>query len=322
MTCAETSIWAVMEYYGNKYPELKLVLPSEIHKAFQHPTRVLPSEGLTVLEIATALTAFGFGTYLYSRKRDDYGNEDPIEAEEFRRNLFYYIESGIPIVLGLKGKQVGHAVVAIGHEEIPPMERLKQINEEIIPKSLNSIADTADLRRKLIFIDDNYPPYQASDFAKPCSYYTDRRFIDCAIDHFVVPLNHRIYLDAKKASKLLTEVIEHPSLGWKSLSSKRDLPVIKRIFLTSSNSYKATILQSDMHLKIKQVIQGLLLPKFVWIAELSTPDIYSENKACGLILLDATGSNRLESIKMLIYPGVTDFDFGNFSIYKNNLKGA
>jgi hypothetical protein len=322
MTCAETSIWAVMEYFGNKYPEVKLVLPSEIQKAFQHSTRTLPSEGLTVLEIASALTNFGFGTYLYSRKVDDSGIENPTDAENFRRTLFYYIESGIPIVVGLKGKQVGHAVVAIGHEETAFSEMLNQINHELLPKSINNIVDTADLRRKLIFIDDNFPPYQPSDFAKPCTYYTDPRFTDCAIDHFVVPLNHRIYLDARKASQLLSEVIEHPSIGWKSLSTKKNLPVIKRIFLTSSNSYKSMVLQSDMHIKLKQVFQALLLPKFVWIAELSTPDIYLEAKACGLILLDATGSYRLESIKMLLYPGVTDFDFGNFSIYRNNLKGA
>lgn len=322
MTCAETSIWAVMEYYGNKYPEVKLVLPSEIHKAFQHTTRVLPSEGLTVLEIASALTTFGFGTYLYSRKVDPSGAEDPIDAEVFRRNLFYYIESGIPIVVGLKGEKIGHAVVAIGHEEISFAEMLKQLHEDLLPKSTSGIVDSADLRRKLVFIDDNYPPYQSSYFEKPCAYYTDKRFSDCTIDHFVVPLNHRIYLDARKASSLLSEVIEHPAFGWKNLSTKKTTPVIKRIFLTLSNSYKSYVLQSNMHVKLKQALQGLLLPKFIWIAELSTPDIYSDGKACGLVLLDATGSYRVESIKMLLYPGVTDFDYGNFQIYRNNLKGA
>lgn len=281
------------------------------------------------LEIASALTNFGFGTYLYSRKVDESGIEDPIDAEVFRRNLIYYIESGIPIVLGLKAKQVGHAVVAIGHEEIATSEGLKQINAELIPKSPNGIVDTADIRRKLIFIDDNYPPYQPTDFAKPCSYYTDPRFIDCTIDHFAVPLYHRIYLDAGKASQLLSEVIEHKFLGWKNLSKEKSSPVIKRIFLTSSNSYKSAILQSDMDVKLKQIVQALLLPKFVWLAELSTPDLYLQNKACGLILLDATGTYRLQSIKMILYPGYIRasgldaiYDFGSFTIYRNNLKGV
>ncbi len=32
ITCAETSLWAMMEYFGNKYPEYKPVLPSKIIK--------------------------------------------------------------------------------------------------------------------------------------------------------------------------------------------------------------------------------------------------------------------------------------------------
>jgi hypothetical protein len=323
MTCAETSIWAVMEYYGNKYAERKLILPSEIHKAFQRDTRILPSEGLSVMEIASALTHFGFGTHLYWRKRDPNGKENPIDAEMFRRNLFYYIESGIPVILGLQnGNNVGHAVAAIGHENISSSEILSSIKNKTNPETANECIDTADIRRKLILIDDNCPPYIAVEYEKPCSHYSGADSKDYMIDYYIVPLYHRIYLDAGKASKLLSNLIVHPKLGWKKLSSKGSQSVIKRIFLTTCNSYKSFVLQSDMDSRIKELIQMLLLPKFIWIAELSTPEIYLSDKACGLILLDATGSNRLESIKMLLYPGLIDFDYGNFSIYRNNLKGA
>lgn len=320
MTCAETSIWAVMEYYGNKYPEVKLTLPSEIHKAFQRNMRVLPSEGLTVLEIASALTHFGFGTYIYSLRKDEHGRHDKEEADRFRRNLFYYIESGIPVILGLSGKQVGHAVVAIGHEEINSTEMSKQLTNVLLPPSQNECVDTADIPREIILIDDNYPPYQKTTFDNPCSYYTDSCFQDCVIDYFIVPLNQKIYLEARKASKLISIILEDQVFGWKKLSTWREKPLIKRIFLTTSNSYKSFILQSDMHIKLKEVIQELVLPKFIWIAELSTPDIYLEGKACGIILIDATGTERVQSIKFLLYPGTTGFDYGTFNIYRNNLK--
>jgi hypothetical protein len=325
MTCAETAIWAVMEYYGNKYSELKLVLPSEIHKAFKRSTRVLPSEGLTMSEIAAALTNFGFGSYLYAK-------DDDSSPDAFHKNLIYYIESGIPVILGLQNSnKIGHSVVAIGHETVSASEMLRRINLKISTGEGNKIVDTAGIERNILLIDDNYPPYQLTTFDKPCSYYTEDIFLKCTIEHFVVPLNHRIYLDARKASKLLTKVLEHQIIGWKKRSLHKDKAVIKRIFLTSSNSYKSNILQSDMNIKLKELIQALLLPKFIWIAELSMPDIYLENKACGLILLDATGSDTLKSIKMVLYPGYIrsfegrleiPYDFGNFEIYINNLKGA
>ncbi len=329
MTCAETSLWAVKEYYGNKYPEHNITLPSEIHKAFQHNTRVLPSEGLTVLQIASALTNFGFGTYLYSRKKNADGTQNPAEDELFRRNLFYYIESGIPIILGLNNNSIGHAVVAIGHQVLSCTEIAGQVTTHLAGEAKNGIVDTADVKRNLVFIDDNYPPYQSANFFAPCTYYTDPRFADAKIEHFVVPLYHRIYLDARKASHLLNQVIEDPFLGWKKMSALKDQLLIKRIFLTSSSSYKSVTLKSDMHMDLKRIIQALQLPKFMWIAELSTPDLFSERRACGLVLLDATGSDRLQSISMVLYPKYMHIlnedltpDYGSFSIYRNNLKGA
>lgn len=35
ITCAETTLWAMMEYFGNKYPEYKPVLPSHIYQRSQ-----------------------------------------------------------------------------------------------------------------------------------------------------------------------------------------------------------------------------------------------------------------------------------------------
>lgn len=45
ITCAETTIWAMMEYFGNKYADYKPVLPSHIIKTLEnHATqRQLPS---------------------------------------------------------------------------------------------------------------------------------------------------------------------------------------------------------------------------------------------------------------------------------------
>ena len=322
MTCAESSLWSVMEYYGNKYPERTPVLPSEIHHAFERPTRVIPSEGLTIAEIATALSRFGFGTCLYNS-----------ETPEFESYLRYYIESGIPVILGLEGTIGGHAVVSIGHEvmECSLVEKeIDTLSASNPSPEIFQIIDTACIKRHLVQIDDNFPPYRLAEFAQPCGYYGDTMFSDMKITHFVVPLHKRIYLEARKAKTMFTRIINSPVFGWCTRSELKVKQIIQRIFITTGNSYKNYALKSDMHDDLKTIIQSMNMPRFIWVAELSTKDIYLKSRSSGLILLDATGSEDMSSAKLIMYPGYLkildpsgDFkvEFSDFTTYKNNLRG-
>ena len=322
MTCAESSIWSLMEYYGNKYPERTPVLPSDIHKAFERPTRFIPSEGLTLAEIATALSRFGFGTCLY--------NHDTIDFESLLR---YYIESGIPVILGLEGINGGHAVVAIGHEEMELSAIENILNTHLMGTvSVDNlqIFDTSNIPRCLVQIDDNHPPYRLAEFNHPCSYYVDSSFSDMQIKHFVVPLHKRIYLEAGKAKLMFKHILNSSDFGWKCRSKQKCNHVIQRAFLTTGNSYKHYALSSDMDEDLKTIIQAMDMPRFIWVAELSIMDIYLQGRGLGLIILDATGSEEMNSAKMIFYPGFLkavnlpddiEANFGSFATYRNNLKG-
>lgn len=323
MTCAESSLWSVMEYYGNKYPERTPVLPTEIHKAFERPTRVIPSEGLTIAEIATALSRFGFGTCLYR-------NSDPLEFETLLR---YYIESGIPVILGLEGKIGGHAVVSIGHEvmkrSVVEQEISALLKAQPVDNNLH-IIDTTSIKRRLVQIDDNYPPYRLANFSHPCGYYNGTTFSDMKIQHFVVPLHKRIYLEARKARAMFKRILKSADFGWYARSELKTNQIIQRVFITTGNSYKNYALRSDMADDLKTFIQSMNMPRFIWVAELSTKDIYLQSKILGIILLDATGSEDINSAKLILYPGYLktldpSFDikvqFNDFATYRNNLKG-
>ena len=323
MTCAESSLWSVMEYYGNKYPERTPVLPSEIHKAFERPTRVIPSEGLTLAEIATALSRFGFGTCLYD-------NSDP---QEFETLLRYYIESGIPVILGLKGRIGGHAVVSIGHEvtDITTVDReITSLSKVHSTVSGLQVIDTAYIKRRLVQIDDNHPPYRLAEFARPCGYYNGTTFSDMKIQHFVVPLHKRIYLEARKARAMFKRILSSPVFGWAARSELKTTQIIQRVFITTGNSYKNYALRSDMADNLKTFIQSMNMPRFIWVAELSTKEMYLQSKSSGIILLDATGSEDMNSAKLILYPGYLKIldpsvdikvQFNDFATYRNNLKG-
>src|SRR5690606_28961595 len=105
--CAETTIWTLMEYFGNKYPEYKPSLPAKIHHALERFSyqRQLPSNGLTMDQISFALKEFGFGTRVYSY--DAY-------RESLHEIVDSYVESGIPVILGLQSGSIGHVIIAIG----------------------------------------------------------------------------------------------------------------------------------------------------------------------------------------------------------------
>ena len=53
MVCAETAVWATMEYFGNRYAEYSPVRPSHIIKLLKNQSfsRQLPSSGLTSEQI-------------------------------------------------------------------------------------------------------------------------------------------------------------------------------------------------------------------------------------------------------------------------------
>lgn len=107
MTCAQTTIWALLEYYGNKYNIYRPTTPSEIKRILESFSyeRQLPSSGLTYNQISVALRSLGFGSKVYTKGTN---------VERFNRLLACYVESGIPIVLALKGAGIGHAVLTSG----------------------------------------------------------------------------------------------------------------------------------------------------------------------------------------------------------------
>lgn len=61
LSCAETTIWSLLEYFGNKYPEYRPILPSHIIHQLQKFSfkRQLPSDGLTAEQIAFVLREVG-----------------------------------------------------------------------------------------------------------------------------------------------------------------------------------------------------------------------------------------------------------------------
>jgi hypothetical protein len=336
ITCAETTLWVVMEYFGHRYAEYKPILPSTIINVLSASSyeRQKPSVGLQPSQISYALKEFGFGVKIYSS--ETYG-------EEFRKILFHYVQSGIPVIAALtydshevkqeddsKRIVIGHAVTYIGLGGLD----LQVIKKAKVTDTLENgvaplqIIDSSTFQRDLIAIDDNVPAYQRTNFDKPAGYYSNK-MANCRISSIIVPLYHKIYLEAVLAKQLIFSTLTDKTFGL-----LHQQPLVLNFYLTSSRSYKNERLRNKsigtLH---KQLLMYTNMPKFIWVAEISTKSLFSKNKGIGFILLDATATNQnLDDLLIFVaYPTATYAYDGDelkkfatslnpFVLYENNLQ--
>ena len=331
ITCAETSLWAIMEYFGNSYVEYVPALPSKIIETLQGVSneRLIPSDGLLVSQIAFALKEFGFGTKIYSYKSCD-----------FHSTLSTYIESGIRLIHSLdnrhKGAIIGHAVICIGHEHVSDdqIDRLApSVNTSFRTLTQDGVIvyDNDDIKKDFIFVDDNYPVYQRASLDVPCGYYTGFQAAEwkkCDITCFIAPLHSRIYVEAKKAKAFIGEYLKiaFPIPAYSE--------VFVRVFLASSKSYKEEL---SLFLKypadLRNRIIDTSMPKFIWIAELSSKNLKKRGLNDGIIILDATETIHRKCLLIAAYKDIIIYEDHNtlkyttkaitlqkFKSYDKNLK--
>ena len=337
ISCAETSIWSLMEYFSSKYFNYKPVLPSTIIETLRDRSnqRQLPSGGLNIYDMAFALKKFGFGTKIYAI--DQFGEV------VFNRLLSCYLESGIPILAALdnrrSGGNIGHAVLIVGRNYVTdtqidtlPVTREENgvINKELTQRNIQ-LFDNDDVNKEYVIIDDNFPPYQLAQLSNPAHYYNNINWSKCQITSFVSPLYPKVYLDAFEA-KLHIKLL-FLKIGF-SIPNGAELFI--RVFLASSRSYKNYLTkEATMQNDIRDFILDTPMPKFIWVGEFSTKALMKQEKANGLIILGATEPD-LANYKALIFSGYGDryyypdadtkelveilLPLYNYSIYSSNLK--
>ena len=302
MTCAETTVWSILEYFGTRYSEYRTVLPSQLISELERISqeRILPSRGLDYYKVSELLKIFGFSPRLYARSAFE-KNQNPDEG--FKKIFHYYVESGIPLAIGVSGKSDGvdvkHSVVCIGHGG----------NQKDV-KEVTSIAvgeykyiDSADLYNDYVIMDDNQRPYKIEPFNSLTKYDNSKIVV------FAVPLDKGAFLEANDASVLITEIFKHKDIGFSKIVPKinekvdDDNPLVIRIYLTSSRKYRSFRAKHENMRDAKYFYSTFQFPKFIWVAEISTYASYEQNKIYGEIVVDATSSrmSHIDSLIMIRY---------------------
>ncbi len=253
---------------------------------------------------------FGFGTRVYSS--DQYSN--------FNSILSCYVESGIPLIVAMINDtgSVAHALICIGHEKIRPdhIDSLEPTWE--ITKRRIFIYDYDSINKDFIFVDDNQPVYQRATLTNPAIHYSHSDWHTCKLRYFIVPLYTKIYLEAVEARNyILNFLVQGPE------PLKNDSEIVLRFYLASSRSFKDEVAKkSNLQEELKGWLMETMMPKFIWVAEISTKELIKSKMANGLIIIDATEANIYYN-KPLILATYQDklvaFDESKGSLASNDL---
>lgn len=310
-TCAEVTILNLLDYYSRSYPEYHYLLPSDINRIAKDNgyERSLPTHGLKYEMISKAFCESGFYPRLYSAKE--------MPKDKLRRILYYYVESGIPLSLGVSlGARNKHSIIVIGHGKLNIGEKsLKQNLYACYDKKSGNvvwICDAADAVDEFCIMDDAQMPYVLAkcELDEQCQLRLDKY----TIETMMVPLYKRMYLEASDASEIFKVILASEEYGVKYLDFKnieneklgsQEKPIVVRIFMTSSRSLRKCRDKqfADGNTEVRTWYSTTVFPKFVWVCELSTVDMYSK-KVIGEIILDATSSAdaNVDSLIIAHYP--------------------
>lgn len=334
MSCSETCLWEIMEYYGSRYGYYRTVLPSEIISSLDRivKERVLPSQGLTYEEITNLLKEFGFEPKVYSREaylETEFNHEltweEMFHASEDKiskyRKLFHcYVESAVPTIAGIRGlRGEGHSVVCIGHGSVAYERNVD--NLQYTERNGFKFLESYQFVDEYVFVDDNRPFYTLERFDE----YNDENVAmeedgivsDSPTDSdnhrrkivfFSAPLYKHVYMEAEGADLIFDgflDLLEDylPELfQWCN-----GRYVIKRVYLATSNNYKHYHIVTAKALDEKYYYSRSGYPKMIWVCELADYQRWrSRDKNCviGQIVLDATASNAEK------FNGILEVRFG------------
>jgi hypothetical protein len=142
--CATAAIWSALSRVARQ-EGMRAPTPAEIAEVVERPPHarlrvpIAPTTGLTVEEVCTAIQMFGFTPAVVAGDRPDI----------LALAMHTYLQSGIPVIMVLRGSSTAHAVTAVGFQ-LSGSER-----GELEP----SVATRSMQLHKIYVHDDRVGPY-------------------------------------------------------------------------------------------------------------------------------------------------------------------
>ena len=321
--CAQVAIWAGMRHMHARY-NYSWVSVADITRFARPPTVTeavsLPnaSDRLSSDAMIRAIAEAGYQPLCLPRL-------------DIGRAILPYVESGIPVILGLNvGGTVGHAVTVVGR---------------VFAKQANPTNNAFDYVPAYIVHDDQSGPYMwlPTDEHASSTFSFGGDTIKRNTSADPVELNvesHAVLAIALMSNRVFSTAARAEHNAWSQINknisalpavrrtlAKLNLPVneilldelqaahgadeiVLRTYLTSAAGYRRHIAQGSASDDLNDALLDLHLPHFTWITEISTIDSYNQpspglRRIYGHTVLDATSTaERNDSLLVLHLPGL------------------
>ena len=315
--CAQVAIWAGMRHMHARHG-YNWVSVADITRL---ATPTAPDEAVSLPAGSDFLTSERM-----IRAIGDAGYQPLCFRKAIAEAILPYVESGIPVVLGLNlGGEVGHAVTVIGR---------------VFAKPSSCTSRAIDYVPAYIVHDDQGGPYMSLPVEDPSG--SPHPFANDTVKRDTIELNmsHATFAVALMSTRVFStaaaaEVSAHDRIDEtlgnmptiRRVLAEQDLPandrlldellaardsdcLVLRTYLTSAAGYRRHIADSTASDDLKDALLDLHLPHFTWITEISTVDSYSHVSAgmrrmYGHTIIDATSTGKgRDAILMLHLPGL------------------
>jgi len=328
--CAQATIWMVGRHIHRKHGGPWFSMP-EINEVALKPTdtvtsRSLPagSDFLTPDNMVRALRAMDRHPIVYAAQFDD--RKQPIWTTPVHEIVSRYLDSGIPVILGLSardGGAVGHAVVAVGRMIV-----------ERLPATVGAQATWAESATHLLVHDDQRGAYRELPVRGADRIDDYPWTLDDAL-YAIVPLPAKVFMTAEIAETLARDYLAtlmdrapeyreraRAAIGADPLGPiERTDPsffaagadgLVARTYLTFGWKYKRRALRNRLPAAFKAELMRKDLPRYVWVTEFSLPGDLEGYDPCGRkarahVVVDATGSLHWDSVPIVQMPGLSMF---------------
>jgi hypothetical protein len=290
--CAHACVWMATQLLSRRFPPSEVIGAKKIDDALKGSDwgmPLIPSQGLHQLQISHVLSQHGYRTLTYDFEsvRDERG-----EVRLGDHVVYRYVESGIPVILGIETERERHALVVVGHsfdaDAWWPSARagyFPQLSsgEEWIP--------SAFWANDYICHDDNLGPYLNLSRGSVRSRTTE---LIVAIPEHIGMLMVPEEAELKAAGFLfdaLRSPFAHSKSRWQSnvYAWAAQGQLVLRTILIGKDELSAHLAEVTDAAEISTVLsESLLARDWTWMVEISSPELFGDHLKYGEVFIDPT----------------------------------
>ena len=292
--CAQSALWMMALYMHRAYGYTRFH-PAEISRAAtQYLATSGGRDGLNLDHVKEGIRSMGFTPHSCSAVVDPNVGPIALNQRELSKFIYAFVESELPVLLAYVTQSGGHAVAAVGHTyQLTPAQHL--LPSAGPAQSFVFGADQIEYRTASEWVgafvvnNDAEGPYRPFPNDAPTLQHLMGAFATAPAEINLTPQDaeYRFQAFIPRVNDLF-DPNDH--------FSKADFSdLVIRPYLIRSNKYKAALKSRPLHDVIKRIYRSAPMPKFLWVIELSRPNLISQadpskRQMLGEFLIDATGN--------------------------------